>query len=139
MAILQRVRLGTHFLFTLMPGPSTLVQTCFGLSQIFFPDHILIYCNRPNYVMLTYAFQFTGKIPLFSFISTSTVITHLGRICCHIVIPVNAPKRAFMDNDNSEDLRLTEGGSFSSDIARAGEPEIINISVRLFHFPKMFL
>ena len=32
-----------------------------------------------------------------------------------------------MDNDNSEDLRLTEGGSFSSDIARAGEPEIINI------------
>ena len=68
----------------------------------------------------------------FKFISTSTVITHLGRICCHIVIPVNAPKRAFMDNDNSEDLRLTEGGSFSSDIARAGEPEI----VKLFYFPK---
>ena len=79
MAILQRVRLGTHFLFTLMPGPSTVVQTCFGLSQIFFPDHTLIYCDRPNYVMLTYAFQFTGKIPLFSFISTSTVITHLSR------------------------------------------------------------
>ena len=55
----------------------------------------------------------------------------------YIVIPVNAPKRAFMDNDNSEDLRLTEGGSFSSDIARAGEPEIIKI-VKLFYFPKTY-
>ena len=43
-----------------------------------------------------------------------------------------------MDNDNSEDLRLTEGGSFSSDIARAGEPEIINI-VKLFYFQKKLL
>ena len=42
-----------------------------------------------------------------------------------------------MDNDNSEDLRLTEGGSFSSDIARAGEPEIMNI-VKLFYFPKKY-
>ena len=43
-----------------------------------------------------------------------------------------------MDNDNSEDLRLTEGGSFSSDIARAGEPEIINI-IKLFYFQKKIL
>ena len=44
-----------------------------------------------------------------------------------------------MDNDNSEDLRLTEGGSFSSDIARAGEPEMIKHFLNYFIFQKIFL